>query len=211
MTGEDLYVVVQSEQFAPNAVKERIFIASGKIPPANSLMEQNVTYDNDLLIEKMNTQASGTMPGYVVNADRRTEQVGGSFIKQEVCVKSVGLQFEPPSAKELAITHHRYSFWVHRGLTVMAFDDCRAVNDVVKVAMRDDQEVYFIGCEGEICLLRCVEKDAAVRRLVMKTIGIEDATGKRFEPIHEKMVREKMIPQFDFPDSVCKLFKSYIR
>jgi hypothetical protein len=196
----------------PDSVQERIFIASWKIPPANSLMEKNVADDDDLFIEKMNTEASGTMPRYVENADRRTEQLGGSvFIKEEVCVKGFGFQFEPPPAKELAIAHHRYGFWVHRRLTLMAFDDCRAVNDVVKVAMRDDQEVYFIGGEGGIRLLRCVEKDAAVWRLVVKTIRIEHATGERFEPIHEKMVREKMIPQFDFPDSVCKLFRSYIR
>jgi hypothetical protein len=73
----------------------------------------------------------------------------------------------------------------------MALDYCRGVSDVVKVTMREHQEIQPFAREGRICPLRRVEKDAASWRLVVETIGVEHAAGKGFEPIHEKMVREK--------------------
>ena len=184
---------------------------SGEIPTANALAEKNVAADNDLLIEKMKTQASGTMSRHVVNAHGRTEQFGGSvFVKQEVGCEGIDFQFESPTAKELAIAHHGCGFGMHCGLAPMALDDCRAVSDVVKVAMREHQEIHLFAREGGICPLRRVEKNAACRRLVVETIGVEHTAGKGFEPIHEKMVRE-MMSRFDFRQSVCKFFTFTIR
>jgi hypothetical protein len=93
----------------------------------------------------------------------------------------------------------------------MALNDCRSFSDMIKVAMRYYQEMHLLVCEGGICSLRGVEKDAASRRLIVEAIRVEHTARKAFEPIHEKMVREKMMCQFDFPASVCKFFTSTIR
>jgi hypothetical protein len=57
----------------------------------------------------------------------------------------------------------------------MAFDYCRAVRDVIKVTVREHQQIHPFAGEGGIGTLRWVEKDAPARCPVVKTVGIEQA------------------------------------
>ena len=151
------------------------------------------------------------MSRHVVNPNGGTEQFCGSvLVKQEIGCEGIDFQFKAPTAEELPIAHHRRGVRMHCGLAPMALDYCRGVSDVVKVAMREHQEIHPFAREGRICSLRRVEKDAASWRLVVETIGVEHTAGKGFEPIHEKMVREIM-SKFDFRGSVCKVFMSPIQ
>ena len=89
-------------------------------------------------------------------------------------------------------------------LAAMAFDNRSAIDDVIEVAVREQEEIDPFACESVVGPLRSIEKNSARRRLIVKAIGVEHTAGKGFEPIHEKMVRE-MMSRFDFRGSLCKL------
>jgi hypothetical protein len=202
--------VLEGKQFAPDAFEEQVPVSAGKIPAANTPAEKNVPADNNLFIKKMEAQAPRAMSRHVINPYGCTEQFGGPvFVKQEIGCKGIDFQFKAPTAEELPIAHHRRGVGMHCGLAPMALDYGRGVSDVVKVTVREDQEIHSFAREGRICPLRRVEKNSAIRRLVVETIGVEHTAGKGFEPIHEKMVRELM-SKFDFRSSVCKVFTSAI-
>ena len=108
--------------------------------------------------------------------------------------------------------HWRKKFWVadHRrgvgmkgSFAAMALDYRGSIDDMIKMSMGEQKELDLFVRESGIGALRSVEKDAALRRRVVKAIGVEDTAGEAFEPIHEKMVREVM-SRFDFRESVCK-------
>ena len=210
MAGKHNCGVLEGKQFPPDAFEEQVPIPAGEIPAANAPTEKHVSTDNNLFIEKMKAQASGAMSRHMVNLHGCTEQFGGSvFIKQEVGCEGIDFQFEAPTPEELPIAHHGHGVGMHCGLAPMALDYCRGVSDMVKVTMREHQEIHPFDGEGRICPLRCVEKNAAGWRLVVETICVEHTASEGFEPIHEKMVRG-MMSKFDFQGSVCKVFTSPI-
>jgi hypothetical protein len=175
-------------------------------------MEKNVSAHNGFFTEEMYADTSGAVSGYVVDLHWCTEKFSRPFlIEQEVGCEWIDLEFESKVVEELGIPHHGRGLGMHACLAFMALNDCRRVGDVIKVAMRYDQEVHLLARKGRICPLRGVEEDAASRRLVIETIGVEHTARKGFEPIHKKMVREKMMWQFDFPAAVCKFFTSPIQ
>jgi hypothetical protein len=195
----------------PDSFKEQVSVPSGKIPTANAPAEKNVSADNNLFLDKMKAQTSGTMSRHVINPHGRAEQLGGSvFVKQDVGFEWIDFQSKAPTAEEFAIPHHGRGVGMHCGFAPVALDYCRGIGDVVKVAMREHQEIHAFARERRICPLRRIEENAASRRLVVKTIGVEHTAGEGFEPIHEKMVRE-MMPKFDFQSTVCKFFTSLIQ
>ena len=212
MAGQDNDVILQRKQLLADAFQEKVSFATGQIPAADALPEENVSTHNDSFIEQVDTNAAGTMSWHVVYFYRCTQKLGGSvLVKEKIGFERIDLQSKTPAAEEFRIRYHWCGLGMHCCLAFMALNDCRRLSDVIKVTMRYYQEMHLFACEGGICPLRGVEKDATSRRLVVKTIGVEHTSCKGFEPIHEKMVREKMMCQFDFPASVCKFFTSPIR
>ncbi len=201
--------VLEGKQLLPNAFQEQVSIPAGKIPAPDTSTEKNVSADNNLLIQKMKAQAPRAMSRHVVNLHGGAEQLGGLvFGEQEVGFERFDFQSEAPIAEKFTVSHHERGFGVHGGLATVAPDDRRGISDVVEVAVGQHQEMHRFASERGICSLRSVEKNAAGRCCIVETIGVKHAPGKGFEPIHEKMVREKVMSKFDFLSSVCKLFTS---
>jgi hypothetical protein len=192
VAGKDNECVVKGKQFAPDPFEKQIPVSARQIPATHTAAEKNVSANNDLLFEKMKAQASGTMPRDVVNPHGRAQQVGGFvFVKHEIGRKRLNFQFKSQAAKKLPIPYHGRGVGMHCGLAAMALDYCRGIGDVVKVTMSEHQEIDPFARERRIRPLRRIEKNPASRGLVVETIGVEHASGKRFEPIHKKMVREE--------------------
>lgn len=206
---EDNGVVGQRKQLLADAFQEKLSFASGKIPATDALPEKDVSAHENSFFEKVDTHAAGAMSRHVVDSHRSAEELGRSVLVNKIVrVERVNLEFKAPTPEKFLVSYHGGSLGMHRRLAFMALNDCRGVGDMVKVAMRYNQQAHLFACESRICSLRSVEKDAAFRRPVVEAIGVEHAARKGFEPIHKKMVREKMIWQFDFPTSVCKFFTS---
>jgi hypothetical protein len=194
MTGKYGDIVLERKQVSADAFEEQVSVASRKVPAANALPEKNVAGHNGFFIEEMYAETPRTVSRHVVDSHWCTEKFSGTLlVKQDVGFEWIDLEFEPKAAEELGIAHHRSGLGMHGCLAFLALNDCRGVSDVIKVAMRYYQEIDLLACEGRICPLRGVEKDAASRCLVVETIGVEHTARKGFEPIHEKMVREKMM------------------
>ena len=141
----------------------------------------------------------------MVDAQRRSEKfIGTLFIKKEICRERIDFQFEAPPAEEAGIADHCCRVGVEGGFASMSLDYRSSIDDMIEMSMGKQQQVDFFASESGIRPLRSVEKDSAVRRFIVKTIGVERTSGEAFEPIHEKMVRE-MMWRFDFQGSVCKL------
>lgn len=183
--------ILQGKQFLSNSLQEQVFVTSREIPAPNALAEKNVSPNDCVFPQKMNTQAARTVTGNIVNTHGSAEQICGPiFVQQEVSLERLNLQLKSPSPKELAILHHGCGLRVHPGLAAMSLDDCCSVSHVIKMGVGDYQEIHFFLREGLICLLGSVEKDSASGSFVVETIRVEDAASEGFEPIHEKMVRE---------------------
>jgi hypothetical protein len=212
MAGQDDGVIRQRKQFLTDAFEKEVFFASGKIPAPDALPKENVSTHNNSFIEQVDTNAPGTVSWHVVYFYRCTQKLGGSvLVKEKISFERIDLQSKTPAAEELGIRYHWCGLGMHRCFAFMALNDCRRLGDMIKVTMRYCKELYLFACEGGVCSLGGVEKNATSRRLVVKAIGVKHTPCKGFEPIHEKMVREKMMWQFDFPASVCKFFTSSIR
>jgi hypothetical protein len=189
MTGQDGDVILERKKFAADAFDEQVSVASGKVPAANTLTEQDISAHNGFFVHEMYAETSRAVSRHVVDSHPCTEKLRGSvLVKQEVGVEGIDLQFESPAAEEFPIPHHGRGFGMHGCLTFMALNYCRGFSDMIKVAMRYYQKIHLLVREGRICPLRGVEEDAASRRLVIETIGVEHTARKGFEPIHEKMV-----------------------
>jgi hypothetical protein len=142
--------------------------------------------------------------GDKVNAHGHAEQFDRSvLLEEEVCGERLDFQSEPPLAEEVWVADHRRGVGMKGSFAAMALDYRGAIDDMIKVSMGEQQEVDLFVRESGIGALGSVEKDAALRPLVIKAVGVEDTASEAFEPIHEKMVREVM-SRFDFRRSVCK-------
>ena len=88
-------------------------------------------------------------------------------------------------------------------LAAMALDYGCTIGNMIEMSMGQQEQVDLLVGESKIRALGCVEKNSALRRLIVEAIGVEYTAGEAFEPIHEKMVRE-MMSRFDFRESLCK-------
>jgi hypothetical protein len=192
VSGKHYDGVVKGKQFSSDSFEKQVPVSPGQIPAAHATPEKNVSADNNLLVEQMKAQASGTMPGHMVNPHGCAQQFGRFvFVKHEISPERLDFQFKSQATEKIPIPYHGRSVGMHCRLAAMPLDYCRGIGNVVKVAMSEHQQIDPFARERRIRPLGRVEKDRTGRGLVMETIGVEHTSGKRFEPIHKKMVREK--------------------
>jgi hypothetical protein len=183
--------ILQGKQFLFYSLQQEVFVTSREVPTTNPLTEKNISPNNGVFLQKMNTQAARAVTRNMVDAHGRAEQICGPiFVQQEVGFERLDFQFKPPPPKEFPILHHGCGLCMHPGLAAMSLDDCCGVSHVIKMGMGDYQKIHLFVRKGLICLLGSVEKDSASGSFVVETIRVEDAASEGFEPIHEKMVRE---------------------
>jgi hypothetical protein len=209
--GKHRYGVIQGQQFLADAIEEEVLVSLGKVPPADTLSKKHVSTNDNLLIDKVKAQASRTVARHMVDAQWRSEQFGLSIlVEKEIGLKDIDFESESPVAEELGLADHGSGGRVEGGFAAVALDNRGSIYDMVKVSMGEQKQVDLCASKCGIRALRRVEKNSALRRLIIKAIGVEYTAGEAFEPIHEKMVRE-MMSRFDFPRSVCKFLAFSIR
>jgi hypothetical protein len=202
---EHRHRVIQGKQFLADATKEKIFVASRKVPPADAFPEEDVSADDGLLLKKVKAQAPRTVARHMIDAHRGAEQLDRAIlVEKEIGYEGVDLQSESPIAKKFGIADHGGRGGVEGGFAVVALDYRCSIDDMIEVSMSKQKQVNLFLSKSGIRTLRSIEKDSAPRRFVIKAVRIEHPAGKAFEPIHEKIVRE-MMSRFDFRESVCKL------
>jgi hypothetical protein len=179
--------VIEWKQFTPDAVKERVPVSTWKVPSADTFAKKHVSPNDNLLIKKVKAQAPWTMAGYVVDAQSCSKKLSRSiFVEKEIRSERIDFQFESPAAEKATVADHRSRVGMKSGLAAMALDYRRSIGHVIEMSMGEEQQVDLFVGEGEIRPLRSVEKNSALRRLIVKTIGVEHTAGETFKTIHSE-------------------------
>jgi ribosomal protein L19 len=208
--GKHRHGVIQGQQFLANAIEEEVLVSAGNVPPADTPSKKHVSTNDNLLIDKVKAQAPRAVARHMVDAQWRSEQFGLSIlVEKEIGLEGIDFESESPVAEEVGVADHGGGGGVKGGFATVALDNRCSIDDMIEVSMGEHKQVDLFAGKCGIRTLRRIEKNSALRRLIVKAIGVEYTAGEAFEPIHEKMVRE-MMSRFDFRGAVCKLLRSSI-
>jgi hypothetical protein len=203
--GKHRHGVLQGQQFLANAIEEEVLVPAGKVPSADTPSKKHVSTNDNLLIDKVKAQAPRTVTRHMVDTQWRSEQFTLSiFVEKEIGLEGIDFEFESQVAEEVGVADHGSGVGVEGGLAAVALDNRCSIDDMIEVSMGEQKQVDLFASKCGIRTLRRVEKNSALRRVIVKAISVEHTAGEAFEPIHEKMVRE-MMSRFDFRGAVCKL------
>jgi hypothetical protein len=142
VTRQDRRLVRQRKNFLVNSTDQQLVVASRQVGPADTSRKEYIAAEKNLVICRVETEASRTMSRNKKNAKRDAEQFnGGCFLNQKIRLNGFRFQKEPEIFEEFRVGDEGNSISVIGDLAAeSSFQLCGVIN-VVDMAVSDQQQV----------------------------------------------------------------------
>ncbi len=187
--GKDDDAVIQDHEFSGNSLEQKLAIAAGQVPSPDAIPEEHITADQRLIVGHMEAQAPRTMAGNQEDPELRAQKIdGAAFIEKEIRLEWLDFQLEPPAPEKIRVRNHGRRVGMKGGLAAMPPDDCRCVGHMVEMTVGQEKQINAVSGKRLVRALRSIKEDVSPGGMMQKTVGVQHSAGKRFEPIHKKVV-----------------------
>lgn len=207
MTGPDRRVIGEWQNLPSDSGDESLEISAWKIPPTDAAAKENVSAEKKPVFGKMKTQAARAMTGHFEHIEAKARDLEVRLLGQYFAAgQGLDLEFESPVPEKLPIRYHGQRVGMHvDGAGVPAMDR-RRVGDMIEVTVRQQERGNWPFGEVAVGTLWSVDQDVSGLAGEEKTIRVEHAAGKFFEPNHEKVVCVCMRSLISLSSSATLLF-----
>lgn len=136
VAGEHSHIVSQRKYFFPDPVDQQIHIAAGQITATNTAGEKNVATNEQSILPRKETKATGAVARHFQNLEIHTEKCSvWRLFDQEIRFDWFDFQREPEVSEEIAIGNHRRGERVTSDLAMKLLFNPGNVLDVIDVPM----------------------------------------------------------------------------